>query len=534
MDYLKIGQAKDLSGGEYKIYRALEMFPGILSWTTLLFLFALSYFNPVLVAYIIIAFDVYWLLLVVYLGLHLIAAYKKYQKNVKVDWMAKLNNLTGDDQNISPDSLAKKGISWKEITHLIVLPFSFEDLDVIRPTFEAIIKDGFPTKQMIVVLAAEERAGEKALFRAREIEKEFSGFFRHFLITVHPDGIIGEIKGKGANQAFAAKEVKARVIDKQGFDYKKILVSVFDIDTVVIPGYFSCLTYTFLTVADPYRASYQPIPLYNNNIWRASFFARVAANSNTFWQMMQQIRSEKLATYSSHSMTWQALTDVGFWSTNMVSEDSRIFWHCYIFYNCDYRVEPLHFPVSMDITERETVWKTFKSLYVQQRRWGWGVENLPYLIFNAYKRRKTIKKKDIFSKVFTQLYGFHSWATNALIIGVVGWMPLLIGGDRFNSSVLSTNLPMVTRTLMMAAMSGMILSAIISALLLPNEQRKQGFIKKISLLVQWIILPISIIIFGAVPGLEAQTRMILGKRLGFQITPKGAAGSGKDANWLQE
>jgi hypothetical protein len=538
MNYLKIGQAKDLAGNDYKIYRIFEIFPGILSWFTLLFLIVLSYFNPVLVAYIIIAFDVYWLLLVVYLGLHLIAAYRKYKKNAKVDWLSKLKNLTDVSGNdVSAMSLAKNGFLWTDITHLIVLPFSFEGIDVIRPTMEAIVKDGFPTKQMIVVLAAEERAGEKALERAKDIEKEFTGYFKNFLITIHPDGIVGEIKGKGANQAWAAKKVKAEVIDKNGFDYEKILVSVFDIDTVVLPGYFSCLTYKFLTVANPYRASYQPIPLYNNNIWRASFFARVAANSNTFWQMMQQIRSEKLATYSSHSMTWRALTDVGFWSTNMVSEDSRIFWHCYCYYDCDYRVEPLNFPVSMDIAEGKNAWNTIKSLYIQQRRWGWGVENLPYLIFNAMKRWKTINKRDMLSKIFTQLYGFHSWATNALIIGVVGWMPMLIGGDRFNSSVLSTNLPMVTRSLMMAAMSGMVLSAIISTLLLPQEHEKLRIAKKISMLLQWIILPVSIIIFGAIPGLEAQTRMIIGRRLGFQVTPKGTDAASLDdekINWHQK
>lgn len=80
-----------------------------------------------------------------------------------------------------------------------------------------------------------------------------------------------------------------------------------------------------MSVNNPYRSSYQPIPVYHNNIWSAPFFSRVAAASNTFWQMMMQIRPEMLVTYSSHSMTFKALVDIGFWSTKMVSEDSRIF-----------------------------------------------------------------------------------------------------------------------------------------------------------------------------------------------------------------
>ena len=328
------------------------------------------------------------------------------------------------------------------------------------------------------------------------------------------------LKGKGANQAWAAVEVKRDVIDKEGFDYKSILVTILDIDTILPPGYFDLLTYKFLTVENPYHASYQPIPLYFNNIWQAPFFSRVAASSNTFWQMMQQIRQEKLATYSSHSMTWQALSDIGFWSTKMVSEDSRIFWHCYCYYNGDYRVEPLHFPVSMDATMDSNFIKTAQSLYKQQRRWGWGVENVPYLIFNFIKRYKTLPKRRTMSLIFVQIYGFHSWATNALIIAVVGWMPMLLGGDRFNSSVLSGNLPYVARTLMTIAMLGLVVSAVISTLLLPPPPKNYGWHKRLAMVLQWLILPVSIIIFGSIPGLAAQTRLFFGRYLGFFVTPK--------------
>ncbi|MFH0923784.1 MAG: hypothetical protein V1825_03545, partial [Candidatus Falkowbacteria bacterium] len=89
MNYLKISKATDLSGTDRKIYRALEIFPGFLSWTTLLSLLILSYFQPVWVAYFIIAFDVYWLLRVVYLAIHLIASYRRLKNNVKIDWRAK-------------------------------------------------------------------------------------------------------------------------------------------------------------------------------------------------------------------------------------------------------------------------------------------------------------------------------------------------------------------------------------------------------------------------------------------------------------
>lgn len=545
-DYLKISKATDLEGRDRKLYRVFEIIPGVLSWGTLLILLSLSYFQPIWVAYFIIAFDVYWLLLVIYLGIHLLSAYNKLKQNTQINWREKCENLaifcrsfkkedqvavgnavTGEslavvmkNANLENKCLALQGVVWDEITHLIILPTYGESADVIRPTFQAIVDDSYPTGKMIVVLAIEEREGQKALDKAEVIRKEFGHKFKEFLVTVHPDGIAGELKGKGANQAWAAKKVKEKIIDPKGYDYNKILASVFDIDTIIRPGYFFCLTYKFLTVNNPYNASYQPVPVYHNNIWQAPFFARVAATSNTFWQMMQQIRQEKLATYSSHSMTWRSLAEIGFWSTNMVSEDSRIFWHSFLFYKGNYRVEPLNFPVSMDATVDKTFMQTAKNLYKQQRRWGWGVENLPYLLFNSVKNWKEIPKVKIVNKIFVQLYGFHSWATNALIIGVIGWMPMLLGGNKFNATVLSTNLPLVTRVLMTLAMIGMVLSAIISTLLLPKRPPQYGFGKTVKMVLQWAFLPITIVIFGAVPGLDSQTRLMLGKYMGFWVTPK--------------
>ncbi len=503
-DYLKIGKATDLTGSDRKLYRVFEILPGILSWTTLLGLVLFSFLKPVWVAYFIIAFDVYWLLLVVYLGIHLFVSYRKMKENLRIDWKARCRLLPG----------------WDEIYHLVILPTYKESYEVIRPSVSALLAEGYPGDKIIVVLAIEEREGAAGEEKARRLEKEFAGSFFKFLVTRHPDGIPGELKGKGANQSFAAREAKEKIIDPEKIDYDKILVSVFDIDTIIYPGYFYRLTHAFLTVPDPYRASYQPIPLYHNNVWRAPFFARVAASSNTFWQMMQQVRQEKLATYSSHSMTWRALYEMGFWSTSMVSEDSRIFWHGFCYYNGDYRVEPLYFPLSMDVTMDKNPVATMKSLYRQQRRWGWGVENVPYLCFNFIKNFKTAPKGKYLGRIFVQVYGFHSWATNALIIGVIGWLPVLIGGHDFNAMVISSNLPFVTRTLMTFAMIGLVFSAVISTLLLPPRPKHYGFLKSLSMFLQWLVLPVSIIVFGSIPGIEAQTRLALGKYLGFFVTPK--------------
>ncbi|MBU1137227.1 hypothetical protein KKD72_02580, partial [Patescibacteria group bacterium] len=343
--YLKIGKATDLKSPKDRfVYRAFEIVPGALAWGTLGGVILLSWAKPVWIAVFIIAFDVYWLLKTIYLSLHLRSSYFKMKKNMSTDWQEKLKEITAENK--------------QDIYHLIVLPVYKESEEVVEEGVKAIINSDYSKNRMIVVLAIEERVGQSARNLAASIEKKFGDKFYQFMVTVHPDGIAGELAGKGANTAWAARQVKKEIIDPLKIPYQNIIVSCFDIDTVVFPKYFSCLTYHYLTSSNPTKTSYQPVPLYNNNIWQAPAISRVVATSGTFWQMVQQQRPERLSTFSSQSISFKALVDVGFWQTNMVSEDSRIFWQCLLYYDGNYQTEPLYYPVSMDANLTSSFLKT--------------------------------------------------------------------------------------------------------------------------------------------------------------------------------
>lgn len=501
-DYLKIGRASELKGRDRAAYRLLEILPGFLSWFTIFLVIFLSWLEPVWVAIFIIVFDVYWLVKTVYLSFHLRVNWKRLKNNLKIDWEERLNNL-----------------KWRHLRQLVFLPFYKEDLSVVDGALESLLSSSWPKEKMIVVLASEERAGESAGEVCRKITEKYNGKFGHFLATTHPKNIPGEMAGKGSNIAWAAEKARIEILDKNNIRYENVLVSAFDIDTRIYPQYFECLAWHFLTCEKPYRSSFQPVPLYNNNIWDAPALSRVVATSGTFWQMVQQERPERLATFSSHSMSFSSLYEIGYWQTNMVSEDSRIFWNHLLFYNGDYRVVPLSYPVSMDANLAPSFWKTAANVYKQQRRWCWGVENVPYLLFGFIKNKAIpFSKKLRFS--FVQLEGFWSLATNPLLIFMLGWLPLLLGGQEFNSTLLSYNLPRITRFLMTIAMVGLIGSAIISLSLLPPRPKNYKFYSKFFMLIQWGLIPFTILLFGAIPGLDAQTRLMFGKYMGFWVTPK--------------
>jgi len=427
---------------------------------------------------------------------------------MKRDWLKELKKVKGKD--------------WKNIFHIVILPTYKESKEIIEESIEALLKSDYPKEKMILVLATEERAGKSFEKQAGEIAKKYSSGFYRFLVSVHPDGISGELAGKGSNSFYAGKEVKEKIVDKLKIPYENILVSTFDIDTKIFPQYFACLTWYYLTEKNPESASYQPVPVYNNNIWQASAFSRVVSTSNTFWQMIQQERAEKLTTYSSHSIPAKVFFEVGY-PVNVVSDDSRIFWRSYLHYDGKYRAVPIYFLVSMDAVMAKNFGRTVLNQYKQQRRWAWGCSEIPYIMF-GFLNNKKISFWRKFSHLYTIIDGFWSWATAALLLFLLGWLPILLGGQKFNFSVLSFNLPILTSQIMTVSMAGMIVSAILSTMLLPPVPRDMRWylrwFKKSTVFLQWIFLPITLIFFGSIPALDAQIRLMFGRYMGFWVTEK--------------
>jgi len=488
--------------------RILEIMPGALSWATLLGLLFLSWKSPFVVAIFIVLYDLFWLLKTLYLFIHLRISFLAMRRNMKTNWLHKLRGL---------------GTEWEDVFHLVVFPMSKEPYSVVRESVRNIVSANYPAEKILLVLALEDRGGKADQETARMVQKEFGGRARRFFITTHPANIPGEMIGKGSNETWAVRQAIKEVIDPLGIPYARVIVSVFDIDTRPEKEYFGILTYRFLTVDDPQHASYQPIPLFMNNIREVPVFARLIGFSSSFWQFMQQGRPEQLVTFSSHSMPLKALIEVGFWDTDIVSEDSRIFFQCYNHYNGEWKTVPLLYPISMDSVSGSGVFDSLRNLYKQQRRWAWGIENVPYVFMNFWKNRQLPFKKKLFWS-YALIDGFHSWATSSFIIFLFGFLPNVLGGSDFHTTILSYNLPQITGLIINLSTFGIITSAFLSIILLEPQLKleKRKWYYYILYFAQWALIPVTFIFFSALPALESQTRMMLSGRfrLGFWRTPK--------------
>src|SRR3989344_6944059 len=155
------------------MYRFYETIPGMLAWGTITLLFSFSWIFPEAMAIFIILFDIYWLLKTIFLSTHLRASFSLMRKNLKIDWLGKLQTMTNDDDydamprtmtNGNDDDTTLNGHShshahrrgnWQDIYHLIILPMYNEPYEVIRESMQSLANAAYPKEKFIVVLGVE-------------------------------------------------------------------------------------------------------------------------------------------------------------------------------------------------------------------------------------------------------------------------------------------------------------------------------------------------------------------------------------------
>ncbi|HBI34423.1 MAG TPA: hypothetical protein DEA43_01265 [Candidatus Moranbacteria bacterium] len=558
MFYFPSPKTTDLK--ERRVQRTLEMIPGILTWVTLIGMLVASFLLPIWIAVFIIMFDIYWIYRTIFITYYSIVAYNKLQNGKMIDWwercqnivhpkeyaqtiydrMAQLklslrkNKMTFTERRTLKREIARLAeykrevqyiatekidvLDWRKIVHVVLLPTANEPADVIEPAIQAVADSNFPNQQIIILLATEERENEQnRLEKVNYLQDKFKGVFKDFLVTTH-EVQDNEMKCKASNATYAAKKLMV-YLDERDIDYKRVIFSNFDCDSVCHPQYFAALTHAYITDPKRLQRSYQPLPMYHNNIWDTNAFVRVIVTGSSFWHMFQSTRVQ-MVTFSSHSEPFDTLVKVNFWPLDMISEDSIIYWKCYAYYHGDYMVRPIYLPISLDAVLAETYWKTIKNQYKQKRRWAYGIENFP-VIMRALWPDKTISLYRKFRIGFEMIEGHHSWATSAFILALLGWLPLIFGGPAFNQSVLAHNLPFVTRYLMTLAMGGLVISMFLSFVLLPPRPAKYGKKRYIYMFLQWFLAPIIAPTLGAIPAIDSQTRILFKQYFGeFWVTDK--------------
>jgi len=490
-------------------FRLIEILPGSVAWMLIILPIPFSYFWPSAVAIYVLAFDVFWLSRAFYFCYFMVSTYRKMKRDRKRDWKEMIKNIPDDPRYKDP----------KEILHAVIFATFKEEIETLEPSIRSVIKSDFNSNKMIIVLAGEERDQERFRCVSKYLSEKYSDKVFKFLICEHPDGIVGEVKGKGAGAAWAGKKL-VEFVESTKIPLEDIVMHIADADTCFDKIYFDAVTYMYCREPNRNRRTFQPIPLYSNNIWYVPAFSRVVAWGASFWQMVEASRPWRLVNFSTHAMSLKMLKEMNYWSTSVVNEDSRQYWRAYFSFSGDHQAIPIYVPVYMDAVLSDDIFKTIQNQYLQKRRWAYGVEHLPYIILQAIKH-KEIPFGDKFIKIVRLIEGAISWSTASFYLAIFGWLPLIMSAE-FRNTVLAVNFPSVARTLLSIAWVTLAISIYLSLKLLPPRPRGMRKEKYLSMILEWALSPVVGIVFGSIPALEAQTRLMLGQYLTFWVTEKKA------------
>ncbi|MAF36854.1 hypothetical protein CL622_07085 [archaeon] len=124
--------------------------------------------------------------------------------------------------------------------------------------------------------------------------------------------------------------------------------------------------------------------------------------------------------------------------------------------------------------------------------------------------------------LWNQTEGVYSWATAPIIVLVVGYLPIWLASNVERTTVLFQNAPPVLALLMRVGMISLVSMAIIYSIMLPPLPKGAKWYQRPAMILQWVLSPITLVLFGSIPATDAQTRLMLGGkfRLGFWVTEK--------------
>lgn len=524
-----------------KRYRFLEMLPGLITWTILALPFALSfiYIKYYLVtvpvaAFFISGYLLLWFAKAMGLNIRALQGFKMMSQHQKLPWNQMLEELktgkvdqpdrhipTWHYETVQRVQEQPTPIKVDEIIHAIFIASYNETREVLEPTIKSVLASEYDCKkQVMLVMAYEGRDGAQSEEAVLELVKEYKDKFKYTMACKHPL-TEGEVRGKGGNITYAGREF-TKYIKAKGIDPLRVIVTTLDADNRPHKYYLPALSYLYAATPDPLYVSYQPVPIYTNNIWDAPAPMRVIATGNSFWNIVLSMRHHMIRNFSAHAQSLQTLIDTDYWSVRTIVEDGHQFWRTYFRYDGKHEVYPIYVPIYQDAVLSTTYWKTLKAQFIQLRRWAWGASDVAYVAEKGFFTPNKVPKLDLFFKFMRLLEGHITWAVAPIILAFSGFIPRLLNPKDLDKIGFSSDqLPHIASRVQTIALLGIFITLFLSVKMLPPKPERYKRRRSVFMMIQWVMLPVTTIAYNSFAALYSQTRLMFGRYYDkFDVTDK--------------
>lgn len=487
---------------EQGVHRFLEILPGMVSWNLILFPYWGVFVVPLAAAYFVLLFDIYWFYQSLTVALTATIAHFRVEAAKKFDWRREIESF--------PD--------WRRVKHAILIPTYKEPIHVLRRTLHSIEQQDLPKEQLFVVLSLEEKEEvQDREEKAKALKQEFVKLLPNFFILTHKL-VSGEVAGKASNERFAAIWFKKEIIQKRKLDVKYAVVTSCDADHTFHPKHFSALTFKFLDDPERYYKIWQPAVLFYNNIWRLPAITRVLNTLASIYNLSQLPRKDRLINIQNYALSFWLLEYSGYWDPDIIPEDYHIFFKSFYKTRGKTEVEAVYLPIFADAPQARTFLGTIKSQYLQYQRWAWGVSDDPYVIKSYFLVpgisfvSKTLRLIELVRQHFL-------WPVWWVIITLGLTIPSLIN-PAFARTVIGYTLPQLSSFVLTLALGFLVIMLLIDAQHRPPRPEEFPRWRAILQPLEFFLMPIAGFLFSFLPGLDAHTRLMLGKYLEYRVTEK--------------
>ena len=511
-------------------YRFFEILPGALSWSLLIAPIVLSLIDTTYAVIFILAYLLIYIVRSFGYDFRAVSGYITMKQHLKLHWNDFLKDLDKGEvdkklkivrpdwhvQNIERVKSFQKIFKPKDIIHGVIIATVNESREILEPTIKSVIDSDYDIKKIILIIAYEERAGEETEKRVKQLILDYKPYFKDAFAVKHPAKIPGEVIGKGGNISHAGRAF-ADYLTRKEIDPENVVITTLDADNRPHKLYFAALTYMFCVVPKPLKASFQPLPMFTNNIWDAPTLMSVIATGNNLFYIVLTKRPHLERNFSAHAQSMKSLIEMNFWSVRTVVEDGHHFWRSFFYFDGDYRVYPISIPIYQDAVLADGYLKTLKAQFIQLRRWTYGVSDVAYIADKGFYHKNKISKINVFIKLFRTLEGHVTWATGTILIFGAAFIPSLLHPQSFAAN----QLPIIVSRIQQIGLIGLFASVYVSLVTLPPRPPRIKRHRSFLMLIQWVLAPVASLIYGTLTAFNSQTRLMFKWYLSrFDVTEK--------------
>jgi hypothetical protein len=330
----------------------------------------------------------------------------------------------------------------------------------------------------------------------------------------------GEVQGKATNDTWAVRSVRDELIHRRGIPPERIVVTVADSDSVFHPFYFAELTGRFL--ADPRRYSrlWQPPILTDLDIWQThpairmlTFFSNAISvgDYHSSW--------EARSPYSTYSLSLKLLEEVDYWDPVLIAEDVNLFMRAFFRKAGQVSIQRIYLPVRSNPVHGANLWQAAAIFYAQKVRHGLGGAEMGYLLqkWNHLPVTPFIEKvRRLLKLVHDHLF----FSTAGFVVALGTAVSILLDHTALITYPPVSFSPLFFLSLNLLGGASLVAIWWIERRRLSRGPEEWNLKALIGEAVSFAFFPLLFFLLFNLPGLHAQTRLLLGRPFIYHRTPK--------------